>query len=85
MSSKSVVIQESARVAPVGAGWGAIMSADPSTQITLVAGILTCLYLIAQLWLILRRARIERQKLEMVQQEHKATMARMTDDARGDP
>lgn len=85
MSSKSVVIQEGARVAPVGAGWGAIMSADPSTQITLVAGILTCLYLIAQLWLILRRARIERQKLEMVQKEHHATMANLRDDARGDP
>ena len=66
MSAK-IAIHEGARVAPVGAGWAAIMSADPSTQVTIVAGLLTCLYLLAQLWLIFRRARIERQKLEMLQ------------------
>ncbi|WP_275951344.1 hypothetical protein [Billgrantia antri] len=43
------------------------MSVDPSTQVTIVAGLHTCLYLLAQLWLIFRRARIERQKLEMLQ------------------
>jgi len=68
--STRVAIQEGARVVPVGAGWAAIMGADPSTQVGLVAGALTCVYLIAQMWLIWRRARIERRKLEMLEREH---------------
>lgn len=66
----SVMIQEGARVAPVPVGWAAMLSADPSTQITVAAGLLTCVYLLAQLFLIVRRARIERRKLEMLEKEH---------------
>ncbi len=68
--STRVAIQEGARAVPVGAGWAAIMSSDPSTQVGVVAGVLTCIYLLAQMWLILRRARIERRKLEMLEREH---------------
>lgn len=73
MSAK-IAIHEGARVAPVGVGWAALTSADPTTQVTLVAGVLTCIYLIAQLWLIMRRARIEREKLEMAKAEHRNTL-----------
>ncbi|TFH84719.1 hypothetical protein EQG41_20925 [Billgrantia azerbaijanica] len=73
MSSK-MVIQESARTAPVGAAWAAMLGADPATQVSLAVGLLTCVYLLAQLWLIVRRARIERRKLEMLQREHAATL-----------
>lgn len=73
MSSK-LVIQEGARAAPVGAAWATMLSADPTTQVSLIVGLLTCVYLLAQLWLIIRRARIERRKLEMLQLEHSANM-----------
>ncbi|NIC05249.1 hypothetical protein [Billgrantia bachuensis] len=70
----SMIIQEGARVAPVPFGWAAMLSADPSTQVTVVAGLLTCAYMLAQLFLIVRRARIEREKHEMAQREHRLAM-----------
>lgn len=73
MSSK-IAIHEGARAAPVGAAWAAMLGADPATQVSLVVGALTCVYLIAQLWLIIRRARIEKRKLEMLEREHEDTL-----------
>lgn len=73
MSTK-IAIHEGARAAPVGAAWAAMLGADPATQVSLVVGVLTCIYLIAQLWLIVRRAKIERKKLEMLEQEHRNTL-----------
>ncbi len=58
----------------MGAAWAAMLGADPATQVSLVVGVLTCVYLIAQLWLIVRRAKIERKKLEMLEQEHRNTL-----------
>ncbi|MGM0703872.1 MAG: hypothetical protein ACQEUG_15940 [Pseudomonadota bacterium] len=72
----SMIVQEGARVAPVPVGWAAMLSADPSTQVTIVAGLLTCAYMLAQLFLIIRRARIERRKLEMLEREHRDARAK---------
>jgi UDP-N-acetylmuramyl pentapeptide phosphotransferase/UDP-N-acetylglucosamine-1-phosphate transferase len=73
----SVLVQESARIAPVPVGWAAMLSSDPSTQVTLVAGLLTCIYMLAQLFLIVRRARIEREKHKMAKREHNITIAKL--------
>lgn len=74
MSSR-VAIEESARIAPVGFGWATITSADPATQVGLIAGVLTCIYMLGQLWWIWRRARIEDEKLKMLKREHLAGLA----------
>ncbi|KGE78262.1 hypothetical protein [Halomonas salina] len=73
--STRIAVEESVRTAPVGVGWVAFMNADPSTQVGVVAGVLTCVYLLGQLWWIWRRARIEDEKLEMLRREHEAEMA----------
>lgn len=83
MIDKPTLITETARITPVGLGWATIVKADPSTQVTLVAGVLTCVYLIAQTWFILRRARRERRRLEMEEAEHASRMRAM-EDARRD-
>ncbi len=73
--STRIAVEESIRTAPVGVGWVTIMNADVSTQVSIVAGVLTCVYLLGQLWWIWRRARIEDEKLAMLKREHLATMA----------
>ena len=75
MSDKPLMAVEAARITPVAAGWTAITHADPSTQLTVAASALTCVYLIAQLWLIARKLRSEKRRLEMDETEHKRRMA----------
>ena len=75
MVDRTTLINETARITPVGLGWATITSADPSTQVTLVAGLLTCVYLIAQTWLIFRKARREARRLEMDEAEHARRMS----------
>jgi len=84
MSSR-VAIEEGARIAPVGFGWATILNADPATQVGLVAGILTCLYMLGQLWWIWRRARIEDEKLAMIKREHLAGLAANRDQESSSP
>ncbi|WP_136247948.1 hypothetical protein [Halomonas borealis] len=74
MSSR-IAFEEGARIAPVGIGWATIMNADPATQVGIAAGVLTCLYMVGQLWWIWRRARIEDEKLAMIKREHLAQLA----------
>lgn len=75
MSDKPFVAVEAARITPVAAGWAAITHADPTTQLTVAASALTCVYLIAQLWLIARKLRSEKRRLEIAETEHKRRMA----------
>lgn len=74
--STRVAIHEGARAAPVGAAWATMVNADPSTQVSVVVGVLTCLYLALQMWLIVRRLRSERRKLEMAEREHRNALTR---------
>ncbi len=74
--STRIAIQEGARAAPVGAAWAAMLGADPATQVSLVVGVLTCIYLFAQLWLIVRKLRSERKKLAMAEREHQDAISR---------
>jgi len=73
--SSSTIITEGARFAPVPVGWTAMLSTSPSTQVTVAAGLLTCLYLIAQTVLILRRMRGDKRRLEMAEEEHARRMS----------
>ncbi|MCK2183524.1 hypothetical protein [Halomonas getboli] len=73
--STRIAVEESIRTAPVGVGWLTFVKADPGTQVGVVAGVLTCIYLLGQVWWIWRRARIEDEKLEMLKREHQAAMA----------
>ncbi|SDL78100.1 hypothetical protein SAMN05661010_02532 [Modicisalibacter muralis] len=74
MSNSSMIVTEAARITPVGVGWAAISQADPSTQVTLVAGLLTCLYMLLQTWLIIRKLRAEKRRLQMDEREHERRM-----------
>ena len=73
--TSSTIITEGARIAPVPVGWAAMLSATPSTQVTVAAGLLTCLYLIAQTIMILRRMRSDQRRLEMAEEEHARRMS----------
>ncbi|RKR02607.1 hypothetical protein C7446_2325 [Kushneria sinocarnis] len=70
----SAILHEGARVAPVPVGWAAMLSASPSTQLTVLAGLLTCSYLILQGVMILRRMRADKRRLEMDVAEHEKRM-----------
>lgn len=56
-------------MAPVPVGGAAMLSADLSTQDTVIAGLLTCVYMLVKIVLIVRRERIEYEKHEMAKRE----------------